>query len=87
MKKTDKKSLAEIFPDLIRDEWVRDYNNVLGIDPEKITISNGTPVFWKCPDCGSIYLMTTKKRVESVERKMTSCFTCRGRVQLHPFTV
>ena len=87
MKKTDKKSLAEGCPALVQEEWFWDFNNVLGLNPHRISTSNGKPAFWKCPRCGSIYLMTTKKRLECNDRNKTSCFTCRGRIQIHPFIV
>lgn len=87
MNRTDKSILAVCYPALVQEEWFYDYNSVLGLDPNKITTSNGKTAFWKCPTCSSIYLMAVKKRLECTERNMTSCFTCRGMVQLHPFTM
>lgn len=87
MKKTNKNILAKCHPDLIRAEWCWDYNNVLGLDPHQITVSSTKPVFWTCTGCNSIYLMAPKKRLEAAERSKTSCFACRGKVQIHPFTV
>ena len=45
MKKTDKKSLAEGCPALVQEEWFWAFNNVLGLNPHRISTSNGKPAF------------------------------------------
>lgn len=79
--------LNEYCPDLVKSEWFVSYNDVLGIAPSTLSKDSVNPVYWKCPKCSAVYCMSPKKKLEFRERNKISCFSCRGMVQFHAFTV
>ena len=79
--------LSNIEPELVENEWYVPYNVVLGIQPENTPATSCQAVYWKCLVCSDIYRMSVKDRLDKKHREKKSCFRCRGRVQLHPFTI
>ena len=79
--------LSDYCPDIVGSEWFFPYNNVLGMTPSAVGKNSVKPVYWKCPKCGAVYHMAPKIKLEFNERNKTSCFSCRGMIQLHSFTV
>ncbi len=73
--------------ELVRKEWYFCFNNQLKMVPQLIDASSTVPAYWKCPKCGSIYHMSPRERIRCWYRHQESCYNCRGRVQLHAFTV
>jgi hypothetical protein len=82
-----KNPLMEYCPDIVESEWFFPYNNVLGMIPSRMGKDSVKPVYWKCPKCSAVYRMAPKKKLECRERNKVSCFSCRGMIQFHPFTV
>ena len=76
-------SLLAKEPSLVEEEWVYSFNDLLHIRPEDVSTKSSEMVYWRCRDCGDIFKMSPRKRLEQRERNRTSCFRCRGRVQLH----
>jgi hypothetical protein len=86
-KSMKKRYLSDEYPDLIASEWHWSFNHALDIDPGHLSVTSNKQVYWKCSTCGSISHMAPRKRMEDLKRNKTSCFQCRGMVQLHPFTI
>ena len=79
--------LTDHCPDMVNEEWHWTYNRIMGSEPATTSKDSVKAVYWKCPKCGAVYRMSPRKKLEQKERNKTSCFACRGRVQIHAFTV
>ena len=79
--------LSEHHKEMIETEWVTAFNVILGLDPRSIRCCSTRQAYWKCSKCGSLYRMSPKERTRKAFRGQEACFYCRGRRQIHPFTV
>lgn len=66
-------------PDLIKSEWCKLQNGILGIDPDQIMDTDNRKVWWKCKECGSNYLLSVKQRLLKEKRGHNACTFCNGR--------
>lgn len=66
-------------PDLINEEWSTAENILIDIDPDKILDNSMEKVWWKCPICKHLYLMSVKDRLMKAKRKHNPCTFCNGR--------
>lgn len=65
--------------DLINEEWATLENMFIGIEPDKILDNNMEKVWWKCPICKHLYLISVKDRLMKLKRKHNPCTFCSGR--------
>lgn len=69
------KTLSD-FPRLLQ-EWVFDKNNDLGLDPDKIYCGSYKKAFWKCSNCGLVWLAAINNRAMNG----TNCFECSRKIR------
>ena len=74
-------------PELIHEEWAHHENMFLGIDPDNILDTNTEKVWWKCPTCKHLYLMSVRDRLHKKKRKHNPCTFCNGRRIPSPRTI
>ncbi len=63
------------------DEWDTINNFLIGVDSDRISPSDATPVWWYCRNCGYHYKMSVSKRINFSKRHMIACSKCKGRRQ------
>ena len=63
----------------LMDEWSDIENALLGVNPDNILDNNDDPVWWKCINCKSKYIMSVKDRLMKQKRNHNPCTICDGR--------
>jgi len=56
------------------EEWDFERNNMLDLDPKKITIGTMIKAYWKCPKCGYSWVASIQNRA----RYKSGCKVCKG---------
>jgi rubrerythrin len=70
-------SLLAQYPDLIKDEWYYLSHSILD-NPDNILPIFTQTYFWKCKNCGHVYRLSPKLRIENQIRNIDSCPHCKG---------
>lgn len=63
----------------VLNEWDELHNTIMGVEPDKTSITTRRKVWWKCSVCGKTYNMRPSLRIEELAlRGKTACPYCKN---------